>query len=185
MDYYIELARQSVVHYLKTGKILETPANLPTEMLKKRAGVFVSIHKRERGLPRVPPRRDLRGCIGTFLPTRKNVAGEIIYNAISAATEDWRFAPVTLDELDNLTFSVDVLSEPKQVPNDFPLDSKKYALTADGDCFCQTLRESVRRKSKYQSASKREGLDQTKKSLFLSLPSTATIRSCINPLGFF
>ena len=128
MDYYIELARQSVVHYLKTGKILETPANLPTEMLKKRAGVFVSIHKRERGLPRVPPRRDLRGCIGTFLPTRKNVAGEIIYNAISAATEDWRFAPVTLDELDNLTFSVDVLSEPKQVPNDFPLDSKKYGL---------------------------------------------------------
>ena len=36
----------------------------------------------------------LRGCIGTILPAWKNLAEEIIRNAVSAATEDPRFPAV-------------------------------------------------------------------------------------------
>lgn len=43
--------------------------------------MFVTLHKNS----------DLRGCIGTYLPTRDNIIEEIIMNAIAASTEDPRF----------------------------------------------------------------------------------------------
>ncbi len=95
-DPYIKLAKQSIEHYLKTGSALKTTKDLPKEMLQKSAGVFVSIHKK----PQTDGKEgELRGCIGTFLPVRKNITGEIINNAISAATEDYRFPPITLNTL--------------------------------------------------------------------------------------
>lgn len=127
---YIKLAKQSIEYYLKTGSILKTPAGLPKEMLGKRAGVFVSIHKAPKSS--ADKEGELRGCIGTFLPTRKNIAGEIIHNAVSAATEDYRFPPITLNELPDLVFSVDVLSKPKAVAKDFPLNPRKYGLIVSG-----------------------------------------------------
>ena len=44
------------------------------------------------------------------MPCTENVAHEIIKNAIAAATQDPRFDPVTEDELNDLEYSVDVLS---------------------------------------------------------------------------
>ena len=68
--------------------------------MKERAGIFVSIKKDGQ----------LRGCIGTFEPSRPNIAEEIIANAISAATRDPAFLPIAPDELEHLSFSVDVLT---------------------------------------------------------------------------
>jgi len=124
MDSYTKLARQSIEHYLKTGGILQTSSDLPKEMLDKRAGVFVSLHKKSG---------ELRGCIGTFIAIRRNIAEEIIHNAISAATEDRRFAPVALNELKNLDFSVDILSGPKPVAQNYPLNPKKLGLIVSSD----------------------------------------------------
>jgi AmmeMemoRadiSam system protein A len=147
MNPYVKLAKDTVETYLKSGKIISPPDNLPKEMLTKKAGVFVSIHKKEkRGLPRRHalatrgrrPREQvsvLRGCIGTFMPTQKSIAHEIIKNALSAAFNDPRFPPVTQKELPNLEFSVDILSKPKLVPSTYPLKPKKYGLivsTSDG-----------------------------------------------------
>lgn len=76
----------------------------------------------------------LRGCIGTFLPTKKNVAEEIMHNSIAAATQDPRFPPVTEKELPNLVYSVDILSKPKLAKKE-NLNPKKYGLivvTKDG-----------------------------------------------------
>jgi MEMO1 family protein len=52
----------------------------------------------------------LRGCIGTLEPAEPSLGEEIARNAWSAAFRDPRFPPVREDELDALTFSVDVLS---------------------------------------------------------------------------
>jgi AmmeMemoRadiSam system protein A len=148
MDTYIRLAKNTVETYVKTGIILKPPVNLPKELLTKRAGVFVSIHAKSgklRGLPRRHalatrgrrPREQvsvLRGCIGTFLPTKPSLAQEIIANAISSAAADPRFPPVSEKELPELVYSVDVLSEPKPA-NKKKLDPKKYGLivsTSDG-----------------------------------------------------
>ena len=74
------LAKQAVEEYVTKRRIIRVPEELTPEM-KQKKGVFVSLHKG----------KNLRGCIGTFMPTRKNVAEEIIYNAIAASSEDPRF----------------------------------------------------------------------------------------------
>ncbi len=114
------LAKETVETYVKTGKRPSPPEKLIPEM-KQPAGVFVSIHKLG----------DLRGCIGTFEPQEKNVAREIITNAISSATRDPRFNPVTPDELEYLDYSVDVLTAPEPVADESQLDPKKYGVIVE------------------------------------------------------
>ena len=87
-------------------------------MLRRQAGVFVSIHKDGK----------LRGCIGTFLPTRDSIAQEIISNAVSAATRDPRFDPIRPEELKWLEINVDVLSTPEKISGPEELDVKKYGV---------------------------------------------------------
>lgn len=124
-DPYTKLAQTTIENYLKTGKAINPPENLPTKILTERAGTFVSIYKKDGAL---------RGCVGTFLPNKENIAQEIITNAISAATKDPRFPPVTLEELPSLKISVDILSKPRPAAEK-DLEPKKYGLivsTKDG-----------------------------------------------------
>lgn len=114
----VQLARQAIETYVRTGRIIAPPPELTPEM-KQRAGTFVSLHD-QRG--------NLRGCIGTIEPTQPNVAEEVIHNAISAATRDPRFPPVTADELDGLQVKVDVLSEAEPVCGLDELDPKRYGV---------------------------------------------------------
>ena len=112
---------------LRRAKLSE---DLPKEFLEKRSGTFVTIEKKEklRGLPRSEPKVLLRGCIGTYLPTRENIAQEIIQNAIAAATEDYRFGPIQEKELSSLSYTVYILSYPEPVKNINELDPKKYGI---------------------------------------------------------
>ena len=100
-DPFAALAAQAVHTFVKTGRTLSTPKPIP-EKMKSQAGVFVSIKKAGQ----------LRGCIGTFFPAQKTIAHEVITNAIKSASVDPRFPPIDVSELDSLTVSVDVLSEP-------------------------------------------------------------------------
>lgn len=145
MDAYIQLAKQVIENYVKTGEKIQPPADLPKELLEKKAGVFVSLHKK--------PDHSLRGCIGTFLPTQENIASEIIENVISSATRDPRFMPLTEKELTDLEINVDVLSEPALIKNVKELDPKKYGVivkTTDGraglllpDIGVETVNEQI------------------------------------------
>lgn len=110
----VKLARETIEAYIKKGA-LPYPEIIPAEMQGK-AGVFVSLHKGN----------ELRGCIGTIEPTENNIAQEIISNAISAATRDPRFLPVNAEELFQLEYSVDVLTEPEPIDSENDLDPKKY-----------------------------------------------------------
>jgi len=116
----VELARKSIVAYVEKGAVIPQPDELIDEM-KARAGAFVSLHK--GGL--------LRGCIGTIEPVRANVAEEVIHNAISAATADPRFPPVTREELGALEISVDVLGEPEPICSTAELDPKVYGVIVE------------------------------------------------------
>lgn len=117
-DPYVALARKSLEMYVADGSIINVPDVLPAGMAKKRAGVFVSIKKSGQ----------LRGCIGTILPARRNIAEEIIHNAISAGTEDPRFNAVEEAELDSLVYSVDVLGEAELIRSIDELDVKRYGV---------------------------------------------------------
>ena len=113
------LAKETVESYVRNGTT-PSPEKLTPEM-RERAGVFVSL--KERGM--------LRGCIGTFEPIKANVAEEIIANAISSSTRDPRFPPVTPAELDQLEYSVDVLTPPEPVESTADLDPKRYGVIVE------------------------------------------------------
>lgn len=88
------------------------------DMLSRRAGTFVSIHKNGR----------LRGCIGTIGPTCRNIAQEIAQNAVSAATRDPRFPAIRPEELEDLEITVDVLGDTEPVDSPSMLDVKRYGV---------------------------------------------------------
>ena len=118
MDQYILLAKEAVENYIKNGEIISSPQNLPEEILKNKAGVFVTIEKDG----------ELRGCIGTYLPTRINIAEEIIHNAVAAASEDYRFGQIKKNELPHLSYTVSILSYPESVKDLKTLDPKKFGI---------------------------------------------------------
>lgn len=133
MNPYIQLAKEAIESYLREGKKIIPQKDLPKEMVNKRAGVFVSLHiplPLKISLKKVKSigQKQLRGCIGTFLPTQENIAQEIIENAIAAATSDPRFPPLRVEEIDNLEISVDILSEPEPISSPNLLDPKKYGV---------------------------------------------------------
>jgi AmmeMemoRadiSam system protein A len=113
----VEFAKKAIAAYVKDGVVIPPPEEPAAEM-KEKAGVFVSLKKHGQ----------LRGCIGTFMPVEENVALEVVNNAISAATRDPRFAPVAPGELDEITYSVDLLSMPEKVADAAQLDPKNYGV---------------------------------------------------------
>ena len=94
----LSVARQSIKTYLEKNKPDDFEINLPY-LLEKR-GAFVTL-KRDH---------ELRGCIGTFT-TEKSLYETVVDIAIGAATKDPRFQPLDLDELDNVSIDISVLSE--------------------------------------------------------------------------
>ena len=117
-DAYVKLARASAEYFVKNGEVMPLPDDVAPELLDIRAGAFVSIHKFGA----------LRGCIGTIASTQKNLALEIIENAVSAVSKDPRFQPVTEDELKYLDINVDVLGEAEKISSPAELDVKKYGV---------------------------------------------------------
>ncbi len=123
-DAYVQLARQTIEQYVRTGTKLAVPDGLPQELYTKRAGAFVSV--KEHG--------QLRGCIGTICAVQDFLAEEIISNAISAAAKDPRFVPIRQDELDKLTIHVDVLGEMEPIQSLSQLDVKRYGVVVTKGC---------------------------------------------------
>lgn len=110
---YVKLARETIELYIKKGeRVVWTKAG------GERKATFVSIKK--HGI--------LRGCIGTIEPTADCVENEIIDNAIKASTEDPRFPPITEDELNDLSVSVDLLYPPERIDSKSMLDVKEYGV---------------------------------------------------------
>lgn len=118
MNPYVLLAKQAIEDYVKDGKMPFLPKDFPEEFLNRKAGTFVTIMKNG----------NLRGCIGTYLPTKENVVEEIIANAVAAAAEDYRFGPIQKEELPHLSYTVYILNEPELVKDIKELNPKKYGI---------------------------------------------------------
>lgn len=129
----VKLAKQAVETYILEGKIMGIPKGITEELLREKAGVFVSIFRFPRGTNAEQKRgtdaeKELRGCIGTYLPTRENIAQETIHNAIASASQDPRFASVIKEDLNELSYTVYVLASPEPIKTLGELDPKKYGI---------------------------------------------------------
>jgi len=118
MHSLVKLAKNSVETFIKTEQMISPPDDLSEEFLNRRSGTFVTIENRGQ----------LRGCIGTYLPIRQNIAEEVIQNAIAAAKEDYRFGPIQEEELPDLSYTVYILDKPELIKNIFQLDPKEYGI---------------------------------------------------------
>lgn len=134
-DYCTKLARKVLETYIKSGFRIKSfeqafcekndsendcvskKDTAPDFMINEKAGVFVCLKKHG----------ELRGCIGTFLPTTDCVGDEICRLAIDAGTQDPRFMPVEEDELKDISYTVDILSKPEPAGID-DLDVKRYGV---------------------------------------------------------
>ncbi|MGQ9624862.1 MAG: TIGR00296 family protein [Candidatus Bathycorpusculaceae bacterium] len=121
----VKLARKAVEEYLKTEKRISTPKDIPKKFLQP-CGVFVTINSIRNG------EKELRGCIGYPYPTTP-LAQAVIESAISSATQDPRFYPLSLSELDYVIFEVSVLTPPKLIEVDKTSDyPSKIKVGEDG-----------------------------------------------------
>jgi hypothetical protein len=111
-EFLIRLARNTVKTYLETGKTVKAPENTPKKLFEQ-CGVFVTINSLKNGV------KKLRGCIGYPYPTSPLVEA-VIDSAVSAATRDPRFYPLSLGELGTVVFEVSVLTPPEAVEVENP-----------------------------------------------------------------
>ncbi len=111
------LARLAVETFIRENRVVDA-SDLK---LDTRAACFVSIKTRAG---------ELRGCVGTIEPTKASLGDELIANAVHAATRDPRFPVVKAEELPNLRYSVDVLSQPEPATID-DLDSRIYGVIVE------------------------------------------------------
>jgi AmmeMemoRadiSam system protein A len=100
----LALARESVRHGLDHGKALSAGPGV-AGVLAQPGACFVSLHIGE----------ELRGCIGRTEASARLV-DQLLDNAWAAAFRDPRFAPLTRDELERLSFEVHVLTPLQPLP---------------------------------------------------------------------
>ncbi|MCL6465936.1 MAG: AmmeMemoRadiSam system protein A [candidate division WOR-3 bacterium] len=98
----LTIARATIEEYIRTGN---RPKVTPlTDRLRSKQGVFVTLHKHG----------ELRGCIG-YVEGVKPLYLAVQDMAISAATEDPRFPPVTASELKDIDIEITVLSPLRKI----------------------------------------------------------------------
>lgn len=110
------MARKAVKEYLENRKQIKVPEDT-SQKLSQPCGVFVTINSTKSG------EKKLRGCIGYPYPTTPLIQA-VIESAINSATQDPRFHPISLHELETVVFEVSVLTPPQIIkvekPSQYP-----------------------------------------------------------------
>jgi len=114
-DKLLKIARETITHYLKTGKRLDV--EVEDDLLKQDMGAFVTLHKKGQ----------LRGCIGHMVAT-----GPLYITvrdmAIAAAVQDPRFRPMTAAELDDIDIEISALSPMRKIEDQGEIEIPKHGV---------------------------------------------------------
>lgn len=101
-DALLKLARRALERVVSGGKLdpPEPQGNLAVPM-----GAFVTLYS---------PGEQLRGCIG-FFQSEHSLQRTVLDATQAAAIRDPRFSPVRMDEVDDLTIDISVLTPPRDI----------------------------------------------------------------------
>jgi uncharacterized protein len=111
----LKLARTTLESYLSSGDV--PPYRTDSPSLRRHTGAFVSLHCRG----------ELRGCIGQLVPDQE-LFRVIQSCAISAATEDTRFLPLTQGELDEAEIEISVLTPFRRIKDIAEIEVGRHGL---------------------------------------------------------
>ena len=106
----VKAARKAVTEFLSTGNRIKLESDLEKKFSFD-SGLFVTLNNPD----------GLRGCVGFPMPEKK-LSHAIVDGAIAAATEDPRFTPVKIKELDDIVFEVTVLTPPVEIDVSDPME---------------------------------------------------------------
>jgi AmmeMemoRadiSam system protein A len=112
----LEIARRAIEGYVRTGK---TPGVEPREekALNVRSGCFVTIKQGGQ----------LRGCIGNF-QSEHPLFQDVAQMAVASATKDPRFYPIKMEDLNNFTLEISVLSPLTKIENFEEIEVGKHGI---------------------------------------------------------
>lgn len=110
-DLLLRLARQSIQLVVNGCSLPELDHSRLSDALRQPGASFVTLSKAGK----------LRGCIGT-LEAYQPLVEDVRDHAVSAALDDFRFAPVRPEELSHLHIEISRLTPPVPVSYDCPED---------------------------------------------------------------
>jgi AmmeMemoRadiSam system protein A len=113
--FLLSLARKAITHYLETGKILHIETE--DKILQEKRGAFVTLQVDDQ----------LRGCIGYPLPVNP-LYETIIESSTAAASRDFRFPSLTLDELPHTKIEISVLGVLQKVNDVSEIEVGKHGI---------------------------------------------------------
>jgi hypothetical protein len=113
----LAIARSTIEEYLKNQHVPDLGGKRLSATLRTPCGAFVTLKKHG----------DLRGCIGNFSGTEE-LARMVQNMAIAAATEDYRFSPVSSGELKDLDIEISVLTPMRRVESAREIELGKHGI---------------------------------------------------------
>lgn len=135
----LKLAQGTVESWVRSGRV-PSPEELGvtvTPPLKQCFGVFVTLNKKSTNAAEKCDPKDLRGCIGSIYPV-KQLWKSVQENAVSACSKDYRFSPVTADELSTIEYDLNVLTPPRRIAS-----YKEIVIGRDGIIMAKHGRQAV------------------------------------------
>ena len=93
MDAYVKLAYDSIEYYLEKKTYLR---EFDEKFKEKSNGIRIEVKINER----------LKGISGSIYPTRENLALDIIFEAVNAGFFDFKFNPISKENLKDLEIKV-------------------------------------------------------------------------------
>ena len=119
------LARKTMVYALQNRRVPEASdlGIAISDAMRPARAAFVTLKKNSR----------LRGCIGDIFP-QQPLYKSVITNAIHACVNDRRFAPVSQDELKDITIEISALTAPAPIvsPDEIRIGIDGVVLNKDG-----------------------------------------------------
>lgn len=112
--FLLDLARKSIDTAIRHEVFERLDFSVIPPRLQAKGGCFVTLTRQG----------ELRGCIGTLEPYQSLVE-DVREHAVAAALQDYRFPPVTMDELAEIQIEISVLSLPQPISYEQPLDLPK------------------------------------------------------------
>ena len=113
--FLLDLARRTIQDYLQSQQ--KSKPKIEDKDLKEKRGAFVTL--KTEG--------ELRGCIGYVLPHHP-LYETIIDAAVAAATQDFRFQPMTLEEMDKTKIEISVLTLPRSIKKVEDIEVGKHGI---------------------------------------------------------
>ncbi|MDW8289207.1 MAG: AMMECR1 domain-containing protein [Armatimonadota bacterium] len=113
----LRLARRALEAAAR-GEQYRLPDNLPPEWTSRRAGVFLTLIRRNR----------LRACWGTLEPQQRHVAEEIVAVAQGVLTRDKRFPPLRADEIGEVRLILTLVVSPPQPASPVQIQPREHGV---------------------------------------------------------